>query len=62
MMTAMAALKGLARAAMMVVRDVNCKGAPMFVSMPSVVAPSGLGSGRQPQAERDANKERQGNG
>lgn len=29
----------------------------MFVSMPSMVAPAGLGSGRQPQAEGDADKE-----
>ncbi len=46
MMTSMAALIGLTRAAMMMVRDVNGYGAPMIVRMPSMMAPSRLGSGR----------------
>jgi hypothetical protein len=46
MMASMAALIGLTRAAMMMVRDVNGYGAPMLVRMPSMMAPSRLGSGR----------------
>lgn len=62
MMTSMAALIGVTRAAMMMMRDVNGYRASMFVRMPSMVAPAGLGSGRQPQAEGDADKEPEGDG
>jgi hypothetical protein len=45
MMASMAALIGVTRAAMVMMRNVNGYGAPMIVRVPSMM-PAGLGIGR----------------